>query len=379
MDLRIEKLVAGGEGLGYVDGKAVFVRGVLPGERVSVQLRQSRRDYERAELRGIAEPSPHRVPPPCPLAGTCGGCDWMHIAYEEQLAQKLAVVREALRRTGGLDDEPALAEGVLRIVPSAPLGSRTRAQLHRDAAGRLGFMGVRSDRVIPAPACPAAAPGVEAVLSDPARAPSDLDRFTVAVHDRGAAVEGRDDDADLTVSVCGQPMIFSVGCFFQSNLSLLDGMVSWALDGLGAPGDRAADLYAGVGVLGAHLAARGATVTCVESSAMAAAYARRNVRGEGHEFYPMSVEAWIMSGAARADFTTVVVDPPRPGLSPDVTAWLAAKPPQRLAYVSCSPVTLARDLGILLGRGFTLESLRLFDFYPQTSHVEAVARLRGPA
>ncbi len=177
---------------------------------------------------------------------------------------------------------------------------------------------------------------------------------------------------------------------------MLPALVSWALEGLG--GDTAADLYCGVGLFGAFLTESFSRIICVESSAMSLSYARRNLAGASHEFYPMSVEDWIASpaapsgirpaaqprraregalrGARRLD--AVVVDPPRPGLGPEVRAWLRDAAPRRLVYVSCNPVTLARDLGELVAGGFVLDDLRLFDFYPQTSHVEAVAKLRGP-
>ena len=384
-DLTVEKLVAGGEGLGFVDGKAVFVRGVLPGELVRVRLRESRRDYERAELREIVRPSPHRVQPVCGLAGTCGGCDWMHISYEEQLRLKVQVVQEALRRTGGIEPDD-LPGGSLSIEPSPPLASRNRAQVHRDASGRLGYMAARSERVVPAARCPIVAPPIEAVLAGGRPAPEDLDRFTVWSDGISCAVEGIDDARDLTVTVNGRSILFSVGCFFQSNLAVLEKLVPWALEGIPAdtvtaagPAPRAADLYSGVGVFGAFLASRVLQVTCVETSTVSMAYARRNVGGEPHQFYPTSVENWIVSGAARGGFDVVVADPPWPGLSAEVRAWLVANPPRQLLYVSCNPVTLARDLGALTAGGLTLEALRLFDFYPQTSHVEAVARLRGPS
>jgi 23S rRNA (uracil1939-C5)-methyltransferase len=353
-------------------GKAVFVPGVLPGERVRVRLREERRDFARAALREVLEPSPDRVSPACSLAGTCGGCDWMHIRYERQLSLKVEIVREALRRTGGLEELPT---GGLEIEPSPPLASRNRAQVHRDGSGRLGYMGARSTRIVPAGACPIVAPPIEALLRGERPAPADLDRFTVWSDGQSLAAEGRDDDRDLSASVCGRTVLFSVGCFFQSNLAVLEKLVPWALDGL--KGEAAADLYCGVGLFGSFLADRGMRVTAVESSTLAMAYARRNLPGGLHSFYPLSVESWIVSGAAREGFDVVVVDPPRPGIAAEVRAWLCAHPPRRLVYVSCNPVTLARDLGALVEGGFSLEAIRLFDFYPQTSHVEAVARLRG--
>jgi 23S rRNA (uracil1939-C5)-methyltransferase len=170
-----------------------------------------------------------------------------------------------------------------------------------------------------------------------------------------------------------------VGCFFQSNLAVLDTLVPWALEGLS--GESAADLYCGVGLFGSFLAERFPRVISVESSATSLSYARRNITGASHEFYPMSVEQWIQSGAAPGGLDAVVVDPPRAGLGAEAREWLTADPPRQLVYVSCNPVTLARDLRVLTGTGaMVLQEVRLFDFYPQTSHIEAVAKLaRVPA
>lgn len=233
-ELSIVKLVAGGEGLGYVAGKAVFVPGVLPGEKVRVRMVQRRRDFDRAALLEVLEPSPHRVSPPCRLAGVCGGCDWLHIRYEEQLAQKIGIVRESLRRTGGI------ARDTIEIEPSPPLGSRSRAQVHRDGNGRLGYMGAGSNRIVHVDACPIAVGPINGVFNGSVPLPESLDRFTVFSNGEYVAAEGIDDDRDLVARVCGREIVFSVGCFFQSNLTVLDKLVPWALEGLA--GATAADL-----------------------------------------------------------------------------------------------------------------------------------------
>lgn len=366
-ELSIVKLVAGGEGLGYMAGKAVFVPGVLPGEKVRVRVVQRRRDFDRAALLEVLEPSPQRVSPPCRLAGVCGGCDWLHIRYEEQLAQKVNIVREALLRTG------RIARDTIEIEPSAPLGSRFRAQVHRDGNGRLGYMGAGSNRIVPVDACPIIVRPMGGVFNGSVPVPDGLDRFTVFSNGEYVATEGIDDDRELMTRVCGREIVFSVGCFFQSNLAVLDKLVPWALDGLA--GSAAADLFCGVGLFGSFLSERFSRVTCVESSAMSLSYAHRNVVGPAHVFYPMSAEQWIASGAAQGPFDAAVVDPPRPGLGTEVRAWLCGAAVERLVYVSCNPVTLARDLGELCDNAFVLDDLRLFDFYPQTSHIEAVAKL----
>jgi 23S rRNA (uracil1939-C5)-methyltransferase len=367
-ELSIVRLVAGGDGLGFIDGKAVFVPGVLPGERVSIRIVQRRGDYDRAILVEVLQASPHRVTPGCRFAGHCGGCDWLHISYDEQLRQKISIVTEALRRTGHIQRaDPA-------IEPSEPWRTRNRAQVHRGPDGRLGYMGARSAHVIPVDACPIAVSSIERLFRGEARPPIGLERFTVFGDGEMLAVEGGDDARDLAVDVSGRRILFSVGCFFQSNLAVLGKLVPWALEGL--RGGSAADLYSGVGLFGSFLASHFERIICVESSALSLAYARRNVPGASHEFYPMSVEQWIQSAAARGGLDTVVVDPPRAGLSVEVREWLTSDQPRRLVYVSCNPVTLARDLRELAAPGkLRLEDLRLFDFYPQTSHVEAVAKL----
>ncbi len=366
-ELSIARLVAGGEGLGFLDGKAVFVPGVLPGERVRVRVVQRRRDYDQAVLVDVREPSVHRVVPGCRYAGDCGGCDWLHVSYDEQLRQKVSVVTEALRRTGRIDWRQDL-----QIEPSAPWQSRNRAQVHRAPDGGLGYRGARSARVVAVDDCPIVAPAIGGLFRGEARPPEGLERFTAFADGQMLAVEGRDDGRDLAVKVNGRDILFSVGCFFQSNVAMLQKLVPWTVADL--RGESAADLYCGVGLFGAFLAESFARIAFVESRAISISYARRNVPGGAHEFFPMTVEQWISSGAASRP-ETVLVDPPRAGLGAEVRSWLAETTPHRLLYVSCNPVTLARDLGALIGGGYVLDDLRLFDFYPQTSHVEAVARL----
>jgi 23S rRNA (uracil1939-C5)-methyltransferase len=367
-EITIQKLVAGGEGLGFLDGKAVFVPGTLPGETVTIRLAQERRDFDRASLVEVVVRSAARQEPPCALSGVCGGCDWLHVGYEEQVAQKAEILRESFRRVGRFSWDD------ITVHPGPPLGYRNRVQIHRDAAGRLGFMAAGSARIVPVSTCPVSDPAVNRVFRRPGLAPNDRDRFTVWGDGETVAVDGVDDGRDLQAVVAGKRFDFSVGCFFQSNLSVLAQLVSFVMKG--REGGTAADLYSGVGVFGAFLADRFRRVIMVESSSLSMAYARRNVPGDAHELYPMSVEQWIETPGSRGPFDAVVADPPRAGLGPEVRRWLCAAGPLRMSYVSCNPVTLARDLGELTRGGFTLEEVGLFDFYPQTSHIETVARLR---
>ena len=319
----------------------------------------------------VLDPSPDRVRPACALAGQCGGCDWLHISHPAQITLKREIVGETLRRTGRIEREaPPLEAG-------PPLAYRNRVQLHRHPSGGLGYREAAGHQVVAASACPVAIGPINALLATPPPPESiALDRFTVFGDASWVACEGRDDDRELSVHVAERAVRFSVGCFFQSNLAVLKDLARHAAAAAGS-GGAAADLYAGVGLFSALIAGRFDRVVAVESSARSLSFATRNVAPAGLEAFPMAVEQWIAAGAAGGPFDAVIVDPPRAGLASDVRVWLASARPRTLVYVSCNPVTLARDLGELTREGYEIDDLRLFDFYPQTSHVEAVATLRA--
>ncbi len=336
-----------------------------------MRLTQRRKDFDRATVVDIVEPSANRQGPPCQLAGVCGGCDWLHIRYEEQLEQKAAIIREAFRRVGRFSWD------AIGIHSGPPLGYRNRVQVHRDQRGRLGFMEAGSSRIVPVLSCPISDPAINRIFAEPDRAPKDRERFTVWGSGETAAVEGIDDSRKIEAFVNGKKIAFSVACFFQSNLAVLEQLIPFVMKDLA--GKSAADLYCGVGLFGAFLAERFSRVIGVESSSLSLSFARGNVHGELNDFYPLSVEQWIEAGAVGGPFDVVVADPPRTGLAPEVRGWLQRTGPSRLVYVSCNPVTLARDLGELTRGGFAIDEVGLFDFFPQTSHVETVARLHLPA
>ncbi len=376
VELTIEKLVAGGDGLAFYEGRAVFVPFALPGERVRAVVRAGRRDYATAELRSVIEASPHRVEPPCPVYGECGGCNLQHLAYPRQVEEKAAIVAEAFRRTARLDP------GEVAAVPSLPFAYRNRLQLHLTASGELGFMRRSSNTVVAAPTCPVAVKAIQAWIEERAggaRAKEELGRFIVG-KDRFLAfglgervyLEGR--DGLISAPVAGKEFAFHIKGFFQSNLYLLDFFVPDVVRDL--VGARVADLYSGVGLFSSFLADRFESVVSVEHNPYALELARRNAPGAAAEYHALSVEDWTRSESARRPFDCVLVDPPRAGLSGEVRAWLARARPPLIVYVSCDPVTLARDAGELVASGYALESLKAFDFYPQTSHVECHARFR---
>jgi 23S rRNA (uracil1939-C5)-methyltransferase len=393
-ETRIEKLVPGGDGLARLDGRVVFIPFTLTGEKVRARVTDAKKDFLRAVPLEILEPSPDRAAPPCPVFGRCGGCDWQHIAPPAQLRQKLALAEDALRRVGGL------AFPGLTIEGGEPWRYRNRVQIHRDASGTAGFLARASHDLAPirdcpisrpafaplfAPSAPAAGTGARfpgsrpfagtrrfSAWSHPLPAGGD---FLASADPAAAGLCQTGEDAEIAAPLLGKILRFDLRCFFQSNLEMTARLVPYALEGLS--GRLALDLYCGVGLFGTFLADRFERVLAVEENPAALEYARRNI-GVTHGFLRGRVEELLRAERgplAEAKPDAIVVDPPRTGLDRDVAAFLIAKRPPRLVYVSCDPVTLARDLKSLLAAGFALEDLRLFDFYPQTAHVEAVAKL----
>src|SRR5690606_26180016 len=160
ISLHIDKLVPGGDGLARHEGRVVFVPGVLPGEDVTVGIVEVKKDLARARLLEVVTTSPDRVEPPCRLAGVCGGCDWLHIDPAAQARLKVAITRDALRRTGGLDRPD------LRIETGAPLGYRNRVQAHADGTGRVGFLGRGGRDFVPVTECPVAHAALAPLFAD---------------------------------------------------------------------------------------------------------------------------------------------------------------------------------------------------------------------
>ncbi len=375
LELTIESLVPGGDGLARHEGKVIFIPGVLPGERVQARLHHSKRDFARAEAVSILEASPDRVAPGCAAADRCGGCDWLHIAPEAQTRLKVAMAREAYRRSGGFDYE------ILSIETGEPWGYRNRLQVHADRQGRLGFMGRQTRNVAVVPACPVAHEALQPLFRSRATNPR-ITRLQAFGHaTRGRLESAREDQTPggiVNVRVLGRDFVFPLTGFFQSNVAMLEKLIPWVLQGLpDPPGHCAMDLYSGVGLFASFLADHFETVVAVEEQAMAAEFIKQNA-GPRVEVHTGKLEEWgrldLLSPASRKP-DLILVDPPREGLHADARHFLLETAAEKMIYVSCDVVTQARDLKVLLAGGYRLEALQLFDFYPQTHHVEAVAKL----
>ena len=348
------------------DGQVVFVRHAIPGEVVLARVTQATRSFLRADAIEIIEASPDRVAPPCPYAGPglCGGCDWQHVVLARQRRLKADLLGEQLRRLAGLEVAVTVGE-----VPGAPdgLGWRTRVRYSIDRAGRAGFRRHRSHQVQPVERCLIAAPEVQAEGVTARRWPG---------------VESVEVPGPPERVVRGRSFRAGPGAFWQVHPAAPEVLVGALLEGLAPrPGEVVADLYGGAGIFAAFLAeavGESGRVVLVEGNRGAAASAEENLAGLSQaEVVTARVGADVLDLIGPVDL--IVLDPPRAGAGLEVSAALAASSARAVAYVACDPAALGRDLRVFLGAGWELASLRAFDLFPMTEHVEAVAFLAPPA
>jgi 23S rRNA (uracil1939-C5)-methyltransferase len=373
-ELAVERLTSEGAGVGRADGRIVFVEGAAPAERVVAEIYEEKAGFSRGRLRKVAEPSAARVEPVCPLFGECGGCVLQHVAYPEQLEQKRAWLRDAFSRIGGFSETPEI-----RAVPSEPYGYRNRMQFHRvKKNAAVGLKRRSGNQAMPVGDCPIAEAGIRAALRAGTLAvPPWTDRYRVFSRNGLFLSEGGTERGET--AVLGKTLKLDVVGFFQSNVGMLEKLLEELLETAGRAADagsgkRALDLYCGVGTFGAFLVDYFPALDLVELDKRAAALARENVKGPGVRLFAFSDDDWArrreVSGEA---YAFAVVDPPRVGLSAALRKRLVESPPATLAYVSCDPATLARDAKELCAGPYDLQSLSLYDFYPQTPHIESLA------
>ncbi|MHA6525130.1 class I SAM-dependent RNA methyltransferase [Tessaracoccus sp. G1721] len=370
VEVTLERVAHGGYVVGRADGKVLFVTGGLPGERVVAEITETGSRFDRARVVEVLEPAAGRVTPPCPVAARCGGCDWQHADHPTQLALKGAVVAEQLQRLAGI-----AWEGSVEAAPGGLTGWRTRVRYAVDESGRVGLRGRRSHEVVPLPeqGCLIAAPGpTVGELVRAGRPGTDLE-VTVADDRTVLAVAGASrGEPPVLQHVGGRTFEVDPGGFWQvhpDSAAILTGAV---LEGLRPePGERALDLYCGVGLFAGALVDAGCVVMGAELSRDAVRLARRNVPEA--DFVAGALERGHRDLPEWADL--VVLDPPRKGAGAAVVRAIAERRPRAVAYVACDPAALARDLATFADLGYAATSIRAFDLFPMTHHVECVAIL----
>jgi 23S rRNA (uracil1939-C5)-methyltransferase len=395
LEVRALRPVYGGYTFAH-DGVTFFIRGALPGELVSVVVRERKKGCAFADAVEILTPSPHRVRPPCPVYGACGGCQLQHASYEYQLVLKALVLEDALRRIGGIACGPSAVHG------SAPFGYRHRGQF-KTRGGAIGFFREGSNDLVSVDRCPlmiGAINGRLAVCRDAAAAVAARDvhiesdgvrtvvSFPGMPSDRAAAdrlaregiagirfEDGRFGDDTLSFDRKGSSYAVSAGSFFQANWRMNIELIGRIETLVGdSPGARLLDLYAGAGNFSIPLARQVGEVVAVEESASAFADLRRNLERNGLRNLT-AVRSRTERFRPKGRFDFVIVDPPRSGISDKAFRLVRALSPGTVLYVSCNPSTLARDLKKFSAL-YDVEAVELFDFFPNTYHIETLAVLR---
>lgn len=399
IEVVITAAAAGGDGIGCLgDGRVVLCEGALPGERVAVEVIQQRRDFARARVLDVVDPSPMRMDPVCPhVARGCGGCTWAHVRPDYQVSLKVDIVADALRRLGGLADVPVTSPPGRGRVP--PEGYRTSLRLAVGADGRPAYRRRHSRDPVYVDSCAVAHPRL-AELVDGARFPGATEvglrvgartGERVATPDRGAAeavvptgtivVGPGDPRAVVHEQVSGRRWRISATSFFQPGPEAAEILVEAVAAAAGeavTEGSLVVDLYAGVGLLGGAIAARldCASLVAVESHAAACRDAAANLADLDARVIRGEVARVPALLGRRPDL--VIADPGRTGLGRSASAAAAALGAPVLVLVSCDPASLARDARLLGELGYRLASVEVLDLFPGTFHTEAVGRFLGP-
>ncbi|MBZ5699860.1 MAG: 23S rRNA (uracil(1939)-C(5))-methyltransferase RlmD [Acidobacteriia bacterium] len=426
MEVRIEKLVYGGDGLAHHDGQTVFVPLVLPGELVNIEFATRKKKFVRGRLERVVEASPERIAAPCPYFGRCGGCQYQHISYHAQLRYKADILRETLSRIGHVR-----WDGPVGTHASPPFGYRNRAQwkiraVNGGAAGApgIGYFEAGSTRLCAVDECAILSPRLAETFAKLRSLVASNKSFS-AIDEIEAFCDGADEKLLLNLSaerltesseaiatalreaMPGAESIlvqdrhadkfelfgpgylsyaaggfeYRVGhlSFFQVNRFLIDGLIEAVISD--SRGRLALDLFAGVGLFTVPLAKRFDRVIGVESNLAAARDLESNLQSSGGASLAhrhMTAEAFLSHWHENPDL--VILDPPRAGVEPETLTHLKKLAPRRINYVSCDPATLARDLAALVGAPekpgpYDIRDIYVFDIFPQTYHMEALVQL----
>jgi 23S rRNA (uracil1939-C5)-methyltransferase len=421
VELKIEKLVYGGEGMGHADGVAVFVPFVAPGETVSVQLDAQKKKFARGRVEKFLETSPGRVSAPCPYFTRCGGCHYQHLPYDAQLGYKKEILLETLSRLGGVR-----WAGPVEVHASPAFGYRNRAQWKvrqaRDGTAEIGYLEASSQALCPVARCPILSPRLEDTLArlrgvmerrEIPAALSEVETFADSEDERILLSASFANFGGKTAQVLGGRLreaipaieslllhdgsrdrfellgpgylryrvgerLYRVGhlSFFQVNRFLVEALARRAT--ADARGRLALDLYAGVGLFSLLLAEGFERVLAVEGNPAATRDLEDNARGAmagsgAIEVRTADAEDFLPRWSERPDL--ILLDPPRAGLPDAVREGVVALGAAEIRYVSCDPATLARDLRGLC-ESYELMAVELFDLFPQSFHLETLVRLR---
>jgi 23S rRNA (uracil1939-C5)-methyltransferase len=361
-ELTIQDVAFGGKGVARDAGKAVFIPFTIDGERVTAKIVREKKQFAEAELIDVLEPSPERVAAPCPYFGRCGGCSYQHISYAHQLELKAKQVEQAMRRIARLVDPP-----MRPIVPSPlPYGYRNRITVHAQD-DVVGFYRRDVHELMDIANCPIAMPELNGALAQL--------RAT------------RPRDGHYSLRAHSGPRVFA-----QTNDAVADALADFIATILAGENGLLIDAFCGAGFFTKRLAPQFERVIGIDWDRFAIDAARKDVRpnetyiaGDVANELSRALRSEVAAGVSPAEdtdlrlgtrATTLILDPPAAGLSPELRRVILDSSPRTMIYVSCNPPTLARDLAELQQR-FAIVSITPFDMFPQTAEIEVVAHLRA--
>ncbi len=401
--IECEKLVYGGDCLGRLpDGRAVFVPFTLPGEVVEVEILEDKPRYARAWPIRIIEKSKDRIKPRCIHFGNCGGCQYQHLDYAKQIQVKEAILKDQFQRIAKIDAPP-----IQPLVPAPdPWNYRNYVQFHLGRNAELGYIHVDGEHLLPIQECHLPQSPINDLWPQISLDPDiDVNRLGIRLdtyEDLMLILEGDDanapsftidipvsavytpPDANLTVLAGDDHLVFNIKerdfqvsarSFFQVNTAMAEKMIDFLLENINfQPDSNVIELYSGVGLFSAFIAPQVNSLTAIEISGSACHDFAINLdEFDNVSLYEAPVEDVVPQ--LNQKFDLLLMDPPRAGLSPAVHDALGQLEPQQIAYISCDPATLARDIKKILQKGYDLISITPFDLFPQTAHIETVVLL----
>ena len=396
-ELTIDGIAHGGEGVGRIDGKAHFVAGAIPGERVEIEVVREKRRWARARLIRIVEASDDRIEAPCPAFGKCGGCAWQYAGYQHQLAWKREVVAGQLAHLGRLDN----IEVRPTMAPGSPFAYRNRMDF-AVSEGRPALHEQASNRLVALNGCPLLKPQLAerfAALGDLAGVRKVVLRTGVNTGDNLILLEGRVPDQastwDASVIVRshddlhtlrGRPWLeeeidgvrFRVpaASFFQVNTEGAEMLVALTAEAAGLTADDVLlDGYAGVGLFAATIGRSARRVVTIDSEKASFRAITGNLGAVVPDRFQSMLGRFEETAAAVMDrWDVAIVDPPRAGLGTGGVDAVTRTAPRTIVLISCDPASLARDAGLLTAAGYQPGWVQPVDLFPQTFHVETVTR-----
>lgn len=379
-ETEIEKVAHGGHFIARHEGAVFFIRHGIPGEKCRVVITSTGSSFNRGDVVEVLTPSPDRVSPPCSYAhrGGCGGCDFQHISMAGQRQLKSDVITEQFARIAKME----LRIEVEEVSPA--LHWRTRSIATTNSVGRLGFYGARSHRVVAIDDCiiMAADMKMPELAARTWKADVRIEIALSSMKERNIALATKESKARLTEGnqtlheeVMGKVLEVSQDSFWQSNASAAATLTGAVLDYAELrSGDHVLDLYGGVGLFTSvmvDIVGIDGAIDLIEGSKSATGDAARNFAKNPNIKIVTGDVAHHLPRITSAD--VVVLDPPREGAGKTVVSEIVRLTPRRVVYVACDPAALARDTGYFLEKGYTLSTIRAFDLFPMTHHIECVA------